>query len=215
MVRQEHLGVKFEMFQFVNLRTNVFQDAHSPDSLYEFFLLELMRRTRHDVYFYSTSRSPNQPLDNNRVLITLILEKDGILRIVNKLRDAVAAVAAAPDQVGMFVALEGLSFPICLEAFDDFSYFVSMRRHDGVITGFGEVLRLPIQGLYKSCRIIHHHRLFMSNVILGIAVDDVNTTGLKPLTGLLVFRFAITTSWIQHDPYFYAAVCGGNYGFQK
>src|SRR6267143_1827460 len=120
MVGEEHLGVKFEMSQFVNPDADVFHDAHPSDGFYELFLLELMRRTGHDVDLHSTSRSPDQPLDNNRVLVTLILKKDGILRVVNKLCDAVSTVAAAPDHVGMLVPLEGLSLPVRFEAFDDF-----------------------------------------------------------------------------------------------
>jgi len=157
MVGEEHLGMKFEMFQFVNLDADVLHNPHSPDGFYEFFLFELMRRTGHEVDLHSAARRPDQSLDNNRILVTLILKKDGILRVVNKLRDAVSTVAAAPDQVGVLVALKGLSLPVRFEALDYFSHFMCIRSDNGVITGFGQVFRFPVQGFHECRRIIHHH----------------------------------------------------------
>jgi hypothetical protein len=46
---------------------------------------------------HSSARGPDQALDDNRVLVTLILKKKRILRVINKLRDSVSTVAAAPN----------------------------------------------------------------------------------------------------------------------
>src|SRR5271154_1502336 len=123
------------MSQFVNLDADVLHNAHSSDRLHELFLLQFMRRTGHKVDLYSAARSPHQPLDNNRVLVTLILKKDGVLRVINELRDPVPAVAAAPDQMGMLVPLKGLSRPVRFETLDDFRNFMSVRSNNGVIAG--------------------------------------------------------------------------------
>src|SRR5208282_6123934 len=99
MVTKEHLGMKFQMFQLVNLDADVFHDSHPSNGFYELFLLELVRGTGHYVDLHPTARSPHQPLDDHRVLVTLILQKDGILCVIDKLRDAVSTVTAAPDQM--------------------------------------------------------------------------------------------------------------------
>ena len=80
-----------------------------------------MRGAGHYVDFYAAVCGADQSLDDYGVLVTLILEEDGVLRVVDELRYAVAAVAGAPDQVGVFVGLEFLAVPVGFEAFDDFA----------------------------------------------------------------------------------------------
>ncbi len=125
MITEEHFGMQLEMLQFVNLDADVFHDAHAADGLNEFLLLELVRRAGHDVNLHSTAGGADQSLDDYRVLVALILKEDGTPGVINKLRDAISAVTAAPDEMGMFVSLEGLSMPVSFEAFDDLGYFVS------------------------------------------------------------------------------------------
>src|SRR6476646_10190165 len=135
MVGEEHLGVKFEMLQLVNLNAHVFHNAHPSDGLYELSLFEFVRRTGHDVNLDSSTRSSDQALHDDCILVALILEKEGFFNVVDELRDALAAVTTTPDQMAMFVPLEVLSCPIRFEAFDDFGYFVSVRSNDGVVPG--------------------------------------------------------------------------------
>ena len=47
--------------------------------------------------FYSAARRADQPLDDDCILVAFVLEKDGILRFIDKLRDAFSAVAGTPD----------------------------------------------------------------------------------------------------------------------
>src|SRR5208282_51603 len=109
VIGEEHLGVQFEMLQFVNLDADILHDAHPSDRFNQLFLFELMPRAGHDVNFHPTARCTDQSLNNHGILVALVLQKDGILRIVNKLRNALSAIAAAPDEMGMLVPFEGLS----------------------------------------------------------------------------------------------------------
>src|SRR3982074_1039300 len=97
MIGEEHLGVQLKVFQFVNLDANILHGAHSSDSLNQLSLFQLMWRPGHDVDFYAASSRSDQPLDDHCILISLVLQKKGILRIIDKLRNALPAVAAAPD----------------------------------------------------------------------------------------------------------------------
>src|ERR1700722_3630904 len=99
-----------------------------------------MRRPGHDVYLLPTASRPDQPLNYDWILVALILQEDGILRAVDKLGDALSAVAAAPDQMGLLVPFEGFSVPIRFEAFNNFGDFVSMRGDDRVVACFGQIL---------------------------------------------------------------------------
>src|SRR5579872_4023179 len=74
VIGQEHLGVKFEMFQFVNLDSNIFHGAHPTHRFHKLFLLELMRRTGHYVDLHSSAGSPDQSLNDDRVLVAFILK---------------------------------------------------------------------------------------------------------------------------------------------
>src|SRR6266436_9170778 len=97
MVGKEHLGVQFKVPQFMNLDTDILHGAHAPNGFNQLTLFELVWRSGHDVNFYSAACRPDQPLNNDSILIPLVLQEDGILRGVNKLRDAFSPVAAAPD----------------------------------------------------------------------------------------------------------------------
>ena len=44
-------------------------------------------------------RGADQPLDDDGILVALVLDKQRVLRVVNELRDALAPVGRAPDQV--------------------------------------------------------------------------------------------------------------------
>src|SRR5260221_6750956 len=59
MVSQKHLGVKLEMSECMDLNADVLHGAHAPYGLHELFLLKVVRRTGHQVNFYSATRSPH------------------------------------------------------------------------------------------------------------------------------------------------------------
>jgi hypothetical protein len=76
--------------------------------------------------------------------------------------------------MGMLVYFEGLAVPAGLGAFNDFGNFVSMRSDDGVIVCFGEIFCVEVQRIHKGRRIIYYHRLFVRDVTLRVAVDDLD-----------------------------------------
>src|SRR4029077_12118020 len=114
----------------MNLDANVLHGAHSPNGLNQLFLFQLVRRSGHDVNLYSAARRPDQPLNDDSILVALVLHKERILRGVDKLRDTFSPVAAAPDQARIIAPFEGLSVPVGFKAFNYFGNFVSMRSDD-------------------------------------------------------------------------------------
>ena len=60
--------------------------------------------------------------------------------------------------------IEFLTVPIGFEAFDDLGDLVGTGRHDGVVTGFGEVLVGPVQRLGEGELAVDHHRLLVRQI---------------------------------------------------
>ena len=162
-----------------------------------------------------TPRRPDQVFDDHRIPVALILPKERLLRAVDKLRDALSPVAAAPDQMELLVPPERDARPVRFEALDDFCDIVWMCRNNGVVASFGQVLRVPVEGFHKGRLIIHNHGLLMRRVVVGVAVDDFYTARLKFLAGCLIFRFTVAADWIQHDAYAHAAPLCGNDSLQE
>src|SRR5882757_2887240 len=103
-----------------------------------------MGRTRHNMDLDAAPRRADETLDDHRILIAFVLDEEGMLGFVDQTGDAVAAIAAAPDEVGMLAGVEVLAVPVGLETGDDFIDLVPVRSDDGVVTRFGEILRLPV-----------------------------------------------------------------------
>jgi hypothetical protein len=62
----------------------------------------------------------DEALDDDGILVAFVLDEEGVLGSVDEAGDAFAAVAAAPDQVGIVAGLEVLAVPVRLEAGDHF-----------------------------------------------------------------------------------------------
>ena len=92
----------------MNFGPDIVHDAQTADSFDQLVLLQLVRRPRHDVNVDAPVRRPHQPLDDHRVLITLVLQPEGFLGRVDERRDAFASVVRAPDEVRFGVGLEWL-----------------------------------------------------------------------------------------------------------
>src|SRR5580704_9376816 len=100
----------------------------------------------------------------------------------------------------LLIAPEGFSMPVGFEACDNFGDFVSMGSNDRVISCFGYVLCLPIERLHVGGRVINDHRLLVSDVVLRVAIENLDASSRKRFVRLLVFRFAVAAGGIQHDP---------------
>jgi hypothetical protein len=139
VIGEEHFAVEFEVLELVDLDADVVHDAQAADAFAEFFFFELMGRPGHDVDFNAALLGADQALDDDGILIALVLNEEGVLGIVDKLGDAVAAVVIAPDEEGAAVHVERFSLPIAFKASDDFLDLVGVGCDDGVIASVGEI----------------------------------------------------------------------------
>src|SRR5271157_3950986 len=72
-VGKQQFGVKLKPLESVHFDADIVQDPQASDTLDEFLLLQLMRRTRQDVHLYAAMVRPHQALDDHRVLVALVL----------------------------------------------------------------------------------------------------------------------------------------------
>ena len=135
VIGEEQLGMQLQALQLVHLDADVVHDAHAADGFDQLLLLQLVRRARQNVHLHAALLGSHEALDDDGILIALVLHPEGVLRLVDELPDALAAVADTPDQMGIFAGLELLPLPVGVEALDDFVDFVRMRGGDGVIAG--------------------------------------------------------------------------------
>src|SRR5262245_14890382 len=68
-VREQHLAVEFEVFELVNLDTDVVHDAQAANALDELFLLQRVRRAGHEVDLHAAFPRADQALDDDLVLV--------------------------------------------------------------------------------------------------------------------------------------------------
>ena len=165
--------------------------------------------------FTPRTRGADKPLDNDGVLVALVLDEESVFGFVDEARDALAAIAAAPDEVRVCAGLEFLAVPVGLEAGDDFIDFVLVRGDDGVVARLGEVFRLPVERLHKGDFVVHDHRLFVRDAEVGVAVLDFDAGFFQRLAGLGVFLFAAAARGIEHDLDFDPAHLRGDDGFDQ
>ena len=123
-VGEQQLGVKLHVLELVDLDSDVFQDAQATDPFNQLFLLELVRRPRHEVNLHAAAIGANDVLNDDRVLIALVLQPERVLGLVDELGNPLAAVADAPDEVRMFAGIEFAARPVGLEALDDLVHFM-------------------------------------------------------------------------------------------
>src|SRR5450631_41459 len=104
-----------------------------------------MRFARHNMNFHTTFGSPDQSLDDYRILISFVLYEKGMFGTINKMGDPVAAIALAPDHVGFVSEVEIRTVPIRRRAGH---HFIDLMRMVGcycIITGFRKVFCSPVQ----------------------------------------------------------------------
>ena len=101
--------MKFQSFELVYLDADIVQDAQAANSFDQFLLLQLVRRPCHEMNFHAPAVGPHQAFDDDRVLIALVLQPQGMFGLVDELTDPLASVADAPDQMGMLTGVERLA----------------------------------------------------------------------------------------------------------
>src|SRR6185312_9904814 len=104
-----------------------------------------MWRTGHYMNFYSTRGCMYQPFNNNKILETFVLYKQGMLRFIDKPCYPCPAIVAAPDQVHIFIRFKVMAVPIGFKTLNNFFYFMQVSSDDGIITCFGQVFCFPVQ----------------------------------------------------------------------
>src|ERR1700735_1720079 len=126
---------------------------------------------------HSTHVGANEMLDNHGVLITLVLNEDGLSRVIDGASDALAAVTGTPDQMRGFARVARLPLPVRFETLDDFLYFLFVRSDDGVVASFGKISRFPVQRFYERARIVDDHGFFVGHAEIWVAVFHVDAGG--------------------------------------
>ncbi len=95
------------------------------------------------VHLHAATVGAHQPLDDDRVLVSLILHPQRVLGLVDELPDPLAGVADAPDQERLVGRRKFLALPIGIEALDDFVHLRAVPSDYGVIASFGEIFGRP------------------------------------------------------------------------
>src|SRR3954471_3523199 len=109
-----------------------------------------MRWPGENVNFDSPTVCPYQVLNDYWILVALVLHPERMPGFVDELSDAFAAVPRTPDEVRFIPGLKRFPRPIRIEALHDFANFMFMGGDDGIVTCFGDVSCLPIQGLNEG-----------------------------------------------------------------
>ena len=94
----------------------------------------------------------HQPFDDDRVLVTLVLQPQGVFRRIDEIGDAFAAIVGAPNELRMLAGVEFLALPVRLEARYHLVDFGLLCRDHRVIAGDGQVACFPVEGFDKSNR---------------------------------------------------------------
>ena len=108
--------MKSEVLQFVDFNSDVVENAYATDTFNQFLFFESVRRASHRMDFHSSVHRPHQPLDDNRILIALVLDEQGVLRAIDELGDAFATIVVAPNETRMLSHVEHFPVPVGLEA---------------------------------------------------------------------------------------------------
>src|SRR5580700_11589765 len=125
-VGEQHLAVKPQVLEFVDLDPDIIHDPQAADSLHQLVSLEGVRWTRHDVDAHAATRRSDQPLDDHHVLEALVLDEQPVARLVDESADPIPPRARAPDDMAVVAWLEGPPVPVSLEALDDLGDVVAV-----------------------------------------------------------------------------------------
>src|SRR5580704_219309 len=72
IVGEEQFGMKLDVLQLMDLDADVLKAAQAADAFDELLLLELVRRTSHDVDLDTTAARADEVFDDDGVLVTLV-----------------------------------------------------------------------------------------------------------------------------------------------
>jgi hypothetical protein len=103
----------------VNLDAQILEAAQAADAFDEFFLLELVRRARHDLNLDPAGVGADQMLNDGGILVAFVLQPQGVLARVDEPAESLASVADAPDEMRVFTSVEFFSSPVGIEALRD------------------------------------------------------------------------------------------------
>src|SRR5579871_6003598 len=106
-----------------------------------------MRRTRHDVDLDSATARANQVFDDDGVLIALILQPQRMFRAVDKLPQALAAIADTPDEMRVVTRIKLRAVPVSVKALHHLFDLMFVRGEDGVIARGRKIFSLPVKRL--------------------------------------------------------------------
>ena len=156
-VRQNHLRVQLEAFERMNFGAHIVHYSQSPHSFHQLVFFQSVRRPRQDMQTHSAHHGAHQPLDDDRVLVPLILQPEGVFCGVDEIGYPLAPVVGAPDELRVPAGAECRARPIGLETCFHFGDLGFVCRDHRVIARDGQVPRLPIEGFHKTGRSIDHH----------------------------------------------------------
>src|SRR5262245_39109438 len=100
-----------------------------------------------------------------------------MLGLVDEVCDPLPTIAHAPDHVRVVAGSERLTGPVSVEALHDLINLMLMRSDDRVVASLCQILRLPVQRHDPRGLVVDDHRLLMSEVEGGRAVEDFDSCG--------------------------------------
>ena len=120
--------------KFADLDAKIVKRSQSANAFHELRPLQLVDRTRHDVDLDATQMRPDEMLDHRRVLVTLVLQPQRMLAVIDEFAQALATVADTPDEVEWSPALKSVRFQSASKHSAISSHLVLVRGHDSVVT---------------------------------------------------------------------------------
>src|SRR5438445_1083382 len=213
-VSEQHLAVKPELLEPVDLDPDVLQDAQATNTLEQLVLLQRVRRPRHDVELQPTAGGADHALDDDGILVSLGLHGRRTARRVDEARDSLPP-ARAPDQVGVRAWAEALPVPIGLEALDDLPDLPPVRGDDRVVASPRQVSGRPVERLHERGRIVHHHGLLVREVEFGVSLGDLDPGAGELLARVVVVRRAAAPRGVQHDADLHSPSLGGDHRLEQ
>ena len=214
-VRQHHLAMQFEVLELMDLDTHIIHDTQPPHTFYNFLLLQRMWWACHKVDFHAALSRPDQPFEYNRVLVSLVLDEERVLGIVNELRDTFATIGRAPDHVRALARFEFLAVPVGLKTGNNLMNPVAMGGGDSVVPCFSQILGRPIERFHKGGSFVHDHRLFMSDAECRVALFQLDACLLKCLAGLFIVILAAAAGGVEHNANPHTTFVGVNDGIDQ
>src|SRR5258705_1576666 len=156
-VGEQHLAVKLQVLQLVDLDAHIVEDSQSSNALHELVTFQGVRRPRHHMYLHPAQCGPDKAFDDDRVLKPLVLHEQLVLRLVDESANPVPPGPWTPHELTLLARLEKLTMPIGIAAIDDFVDFSFSDRAYSVIARFREGVRRPVEAVDKGGLLVNDH----------------------------------------------------------